>query len=236
MTADVWIASKTKYVTQSGRVTSRSPLINTTTSRKAHNSKKRLDEWLKLEAMAEAKHIGCDYWVTLVKGIKTVTELTAADTDMLNSMLWGIDQPAIEHRPQPSLFKEKGEMSHDITRYEPSEEKMNETIRDYCKQAKLLHYHTHRSDRSEPGFPDWVIIGRSGVHFAEFKRWDGDLTEDQAEWIWKLRNTGYNGWVVRGAKGLDTFIDALNGFWQASEQLADMTRAELEPFYQGGSR
>ena len=54
-----------------------------------------------------------------------------------------------------------------------SEDELDDVIREACRVRGLLAYHTHDSRRSEPGFPDWVIVGPGGVIFRECKGYDG---------------------------------------------------------------
>jgi len=46
-----------------------------------------------------------------------------------------------------------------------------------------LRYHTHDSRRSEPGFPDLVLIRRDRLLAVEVKRRGGKATEAQKTWL-----------------------------------------------------
>lgn len=61
----------------------------------------------------------------------------------------------------------------------------------YARQRGALHYHTHRSEKSEEGFPDSVIVG-NWVMFRELKS-DSDsatVSKAQRDWIERLRAAG----------------------------------------------
>lgn len=64
-------------------------------------------------------------------------------------------------------------------------------------------YHTHDSRRSEPGFPDLVMLrlpkpGRTGrLVFVELKREDGRLSEAQTAWLIGLKMVGADVHVFR---------------------------------------
>ena len=68
------------------------------------------------------------------------------------------------------------------------------------KAAKLVGfgmiYHTHRSDRSPAGFPDLVMLHRSGrMVVVECKRQDNDPTDDQVAWLQGFENLASGVWT-----------------------------------------
>jgi hypothetical protein len=67
------------------------------------------------------------------------------------------------------------------------------------EMAKLLGwsaYHTHDSRRSEPGFPDLVLV-RDRVLFRELKMGDGIVTAAQIRWLERLERAGADAKVWR---------------------------------------
>jgi hypothetical protein len=59
-------------------------------------------------------------------------------------------------------------------------------VRELAGVLGWLTYHTHRSDRSEAGFPDLVLVRRGRVIFAELKDATRKVTGDQQLWLDRL--------------------------------------------------
>lgn len=74
------------------------------------------------------------------------------------------------------------------------------------KAYGLWSYHTHRSDRSEPGFPDRVIVG-TAVIYRELKKQDNYATAEQRRVMDLLRKAGQDVDVWKPADLLSGRID-----------------------------
>jgi hypothetical protein len=59
-----------------------------------------------------------------------------------------------------------------------------------------LAYHTHRSEHSEAGFPDWVFV-RERVVYAELKAMRGIVSPAQQAWHDALRAAGAEAYIWR---------------------------------------
>ena len=70
-----------------------------------------------------------------------------------------------------------------------SEKQFQANVVALAKTFNWLVYHTHDSRRSEPGFPDLVLV-RERVLFRELKTESGSLTKAQEVWGSKLREAG----------------------------------------------
>lgn len=80
-----------------------------------------------------------------------------------------------------------------------SERELQERVRRHCLAFGVFHYHPHYSARSEPGWPDSVIVG-SRILYRELKTERGSLTPAQrdlgrlllragADWkVWRPRD------------------------------------------------
>jgi hypothetical protein len=71
-----------------------------------------------------------------------------------------------------------------------TESELQTAVTEMCTWLGLRYYHTHDSRRSNPGFPDLVIVGPSGVLFAELKSQHGRIRPDQKHWLHDLRAAG----------------------------------------------
>jgi len=90
------ITSGEQLYSQAGRKMTLAPRIDTTTSRKAANSIKRLNAWLLTEAQQEAT--GQDYLTTLLSAID-LNNISQSDQDTLNDVVFGdVDGPTAANR------------------------------------------------------------------------------------------------------------------------------------------
>ena len=73
-----------------------------------------------------------------------------------------------------------------------SEDEWLALVRLMALTAGWLTYHTHRSERSEPGWPDLVLAKRQRVAFVELKTdaRTSKVTKAQAEWLDALALAG----------------------------------------------
>ena len=71
-------------------------------------------------------------------------------------------------------------------------------------------YHTHDSRRSEPGFPDVVLVG-AGVLFRELKTRNGKLSLEQRQWLRALQAAGQDAEVWRPGDWPDGICGELRG-------------------------
>ena len=70
-----------------------------------------------------------------------------------------------------------------------SEKAFQATVVETAKLLGWRIFHVHDARRSEPGFPDLVLV-RNRVVFGELKTQRGRLSAEQAAWIRDLREAG----------------------------------------------
>lgn len=85
-----------------------------------------------------------------------------------------------------------------------------------AKTRRLAHqhgfhliYHTHRSERSDPGFPDLVMVSRDRLVFVELKTQRKNPTEVQHHWLSALSYVGVEVYVWRPLDLLDGTVDKI---------------------------
>jgi VRR-NUC domain len=72
-------------------------------------------------------------------------------------------------------------------------------VRYLARQFGWMEYHTHRSDRSTPGFPDLCLCRPPSIMMAELKTETGKLTEAQKQWLEAFSACGIETHVWRPA-------------------------------------
>jgi hypothetical protein len=70
------------------------------------------------------------------------------------------------------------------------EETLLAKIRGFARAHGYLTYHTHNSQRSEPGFPDLVLTNGARVLMYELKDNRSKLTVEQDRWLALLAYSG----------------------------------------------
>lgn len=108
-----------------------------------------------------------------------------------------------------------------------NENELLANIRQACAAMGILVYHTHRSERSEPGFPDLVLIGSHGVHFRELKTDKGKLTSYQQHWMTSLLTVGVDAGVWRCEQWPDQIMRELKLMGANQVRRPDPTVAEV---------
>lgn len=78
-----------------------------------------------------------------------------------------------------------------------SEKDFQSALLDIARVLGYRAYHTHDSRRSEPGFPDIVLVRGSRLIFAELKTDTGRTTTEQDGWLSALQGTSAEVYVWR---------------------------------------
>lgn len=58
-----------------------------------------------------------------------------------------------------------------------------------------LQYHTHDSRRSDPGFPDLVLVREPRVLFIEVKKESANVTPEQYAWLSALQHSNQEAYL-----------------------------------------
>lgn len=64
-----------------------------------------------------------------------------------------------------------------------SEATLQTRVEALARELGYLAYHTHNSRRSQPGFPDLVLVRRGRIVWRELKTTRGKPSADQKKWL-----------------------------------------------------
>ena len=78
-----------------------------------------------------------------------------------------------------------------------TERQFMEQVKELAALCQMRWYHTHDSRRSDPGFPDVVMVRGERLIFAELKAEKGRVSAAQTFWLDALRATGAEVYVWR---------------------------------------
>lgn len=70
-----------------------------------------------------------------------------------------------------------------------TERELQDAILELAKVRGWLAYHTHDSRKSQPGFPDLVLVRDGRLIFAELKSAKGQVSPAQRVWLQRLEAT-----------------------------------------------
>lgn len=87
-----------------------------------------------------------------------------------------------------------------------SERQLQDLILNLARHLGWRSYHTFDSRRSQPGFPDLVLVRGSRVLWRELKAQTGRLSSEQHGWLHDLERAGQDAAVWRPA---DWFTDVI---------------------------
>jgi hypothetical protein len=100
---------------------------------------------------------------------------------------------------------------HQRSRPKVSEKAFMQQVRDLARLRGWLCYHTHDSRRSEPGFPDLVLLKPPLLLFVELKR-DGEApTKAQERWLGSLSGVARVSVQVWSPQDWDEVVATLHG-------------------------
>lgn len=128
---------------------------------------------------------------------------TAAILDSLQRL--ALEGRLVEHRPTTPAAP----LAEDI-----SERDFMAEVVAFAKSRGWLVYHTQNSRRSEPGFPDLVMLKGESCLVAECKTATGQLTADQATWLDGFQAAGIPAYCWRPADWPE-IVDTLAGVSQS---------------------
>jgi len=78
-----------------------------------------------------------------------------------------------------------------------TEEELLQSVRELAHGLGWLTYHTRMSKRSDPGWPDLVLVRGDRVAYRELKNATGKVTDEQQVWLDALAAAGADTGVWR---------------------------------------
>lgn len=78
-----------------------------------------------------------------------------------------------------------------------SEAQFQAKVVQWARLNGWLVYHTHDSRRSEPGFPDLVLVRGPDILYWELKAEKGRVSPEQERWIAALHGAGQETRILR---------------------------------------
>lgn len=108
-----------------------------------------------------------------------------------------------------------------------NEAALQQLVVDAAKAHGLLTYHTYDSRRSNPGFPDLVIVGAAGVLYVELKSATGRLSPMQTYWLDALRVAGEQVRLWRPSDWPHIVVEDLRALGRTSVQAPIPSQAEM---------
>lgn len=112
-----------------------------------------------------------------------------------------------------------------------SEDAFSTAVQQFAGFHRWRGYHTHRSDRSPAGFPDWTFVRGSRLVFAELKRAGAaarvrlDEVADRPEW---LRDRAITNAQASWLQALRVVQDACDA-WMPGDDFDDLEPDPLVP-------
>lgn len=80
-----------------------------------------------------------------------------------------------------------------VTAYLMLERDLQNNVIEMAERLGCMVYHTFDSRRSQPGFPDLVIVGKRRILYVELKRQGKKLTPQQQSWREAVERTAQRG-------------------------------------------
>lgn len=94
------------------------------------------------------------------------------------------------------------------------EKQLQQSVEQLAKLLGWRFYHTYRSTKSVPGYPDLTLVNvkQGRLIFAELKSTQGRVSKHQREWLDDLQAAGQEVYVWRPEQWVDgTIQDILTG-------------------------